>query len=350
MMPPFLLLLASLVTILRYVNAEMSTVHDHRNHVAADNDDANTIGYTTWMAAFHDKISEIASVWSSRIVVTIAIIVFYDLFSPERRRKRRKELEERQVLLLEQQKQILKKEQEEKEKKADGEVLSSQEDATDSTDQIPFQGTAYKLGKNAEGYSSSSTTDKILQDEDKESKDAVGSEEHRSLQNRFLDRLEKEQKSIVDVDVTTSTTLDGQASGNDNGKENTKSDKSSSNEKKTKRPTPHTPQQQSKPPRPRMKATNNAHPGMDEFAYWYDVETSLFRIYTQTRKDGVDVVPPYVPHSHRGNVSIYLDVTNMTNHTINVFWVDYKGKQVLKGTMKPNHTWTQTTFIDHRTL
>lgn len=100
--------------------------------------------------------------------------------------------------------------------------------------------------------------------------------------------------------------------------------------------------------RPRIVATSNGHPGMADFAYWYDVETSLYRIYTLTRKDGVQVVPPYIPNSRRGNVSIFLHVTNGTNHTINVYWVDYKGKHILKGKMNPNHVWTQKTYIDHR--
>jgi hypothetical protein len=42
-----------------------------------------------------------------------------------------------------------------------------------------------------------------------------------------------------------------------------------------------------------------------------------------------------------------LDIKNRTNHSIKVFWVDYKGKHVPRGTIKPNHTWTQTTWIDH---
>jgi hypothetical protein len=98
---------------------------------------------------------------------------------------------------------------------------------------------------------------------------------------------------------------------------------------------------------PIIKAISNAHPGMKGFCYWYEVETSLFRIYTLGRKDGVEVVPPYVPHSYRGSVSVALDVTNKTNTTLNVFWVDYKGKHVLKSSIKPNHPWTQTTWIDH---
>ena len=98
---------------------------------------------------------------------------------------------------------------------------------------------------------------------------------------------------------------------------------------------------------PPIRATTNKHPGMEGFAHWCDVEASLYRIYTLTRKDGAQVVPPYIPHSYRGNTSISLSVTNNTSHTIQVFWVDYKGAHVPKGTVKPGHTWTQSTWIDH---
>lgn len=99
---------------------------------------------------------------------------------------------------------------------------------------------------------------------------------------------------------------------------------------------------------PRIRATTNEHPGMSGFSHWYEVETSLYRVYTLTRKDGEQVVPPYIPHSYRGNVNIFLHITNSTSHVINVYWVDYKGSHVLKGTVKPNHVWTQSTWIDHR--
>jgi hypothetical protein len=96
-----------------------------------------------------------------------------------------------------------------------------------------------------------------------------------------------------------------------------------------------------------MKATTNRHPGMQAFNYWYDVETSLFRIHTLGRTDNEPVFPPYTPHSHRGNVSIFLDVKNHTNLPIKVFWVNYQGKHIFKGDLKTNHVWTQSTYIDH---
>jgi len=63
---------------------------------------------------------------------------------------------------------------------------------------------------------------------------------------------------------------------------------------------------------PVIKATTNEHPGMANFGYWLDIECSLFRIYTLGRRDNVEVVPPYVPHSYRGTIPIFLHVTNST--------------------------------------
>ena len=103
---------------------------------------------------------------------------------------------------------------------------------------------------------------------------------------------------------------------------------------------------------PKIKATSNQHPGMEGFAHWYEVETSLYRIYTLAHRDpSIPTVPPYVPHSHRGNIPIELHVTNNTDRTINVFWVDFKGNYVPKGNIpRHNGVWKQTTWIDHRKL
>jgi hypothetical protein len=92
------------------------------------------------------------------------------------------------------------------------------------------------------------------------------------------------------------------------------------------------------------------HPGMAGFLHWYEVETSLYRIYTLERKDPtIPAIPPYVIGSHRGRVPVELVVTNTTTRKINVSWVDYKGKHVPKGQIQRNHgVWKQTTWIDHR--
>jgi len=99
---------------------------------------------------------------------------------------------------------------------------------------------------------------------------------------------------------------------------------------------------------PPIKATTNDFPGLAQFNYWYDIETSLFRIYTLGRTDDVPVVPPYVPHSYRGTVQVYVHITNSTSFPINVYWVDYSGKHIPKGKLHAfGGIWTQTTYIDH---
>jgi hypothetical protein len=95
--------------------------------------------------------------------------------------------------------------------------------------------------------------------------------------------------------------------------------------------------------------TSPYHPGLAEsgFHHWYDVETSLYRIYRVGRTDGVDVIPPYLPQSRRGNVQVYLHVTNAMYCTVEAFWVDYHGREVSKGKFRHGTTWSQTTWMEH---
>lgn len=97
--------------------------------------------------------------------------------------------------------------------------------------------------------------------------------------------------------------------------------------------------------------SDHEHTGLAAFWRWCDVEASLFRIYTVTRKDNVEdetTTAPYNPSSRRGNVPIKLRVTNDLAHPITVYWVDFKGNHVERGTISPNGgTWRQTTWIDH---
>ena len=104
--------------------------------------------------------------------------------------------------------------------------------------------------------------------------------------------------------------------------------------------------------RPPFLRTMAHHPGLSAFCRWWDVETSLFRIYTITRTDGVEddsTTPPYNPSSRRGNVPIQLEVKNDIegSKTINVYWIDYKGKYIPKGEIRSQALWSQRTWIDH---
>lgn len=114
------------------------------------------------------------------------------------------------------------------------------------------------------------------------------------------------------------------------------------------------PTQRINPPPLRTKVRNTLH----EFCHWHDVEASLFRVYTVAEKEKANeaysAVPAYNPSSQRGTVKLVLRVKNSyvpnnstQNSSIEVYWVDYKGKEVSKGTIEHGHTWTQTTWIDH---
>jgi PUB domain/VHL beta domain len=103
--------------------------------------------------------------------------------------------------------------------------------------------------------------------------------------------------------------------------------------------------------RPQFLRADDSHPGLQAFWHWCDVETSLFRIYTITRRDGVideTTIAPYNPSSRRGTVPINLIVTNDLDEVIKVYWIDYKGKHISKGSISPSGgVWTQMTWIDH---
>ena len=176
----------------------------------------------------------------------------------------------------------------------------------------------------------------------------------RSQQSRLLDRLEREQQALQHIGGEEKNSAHAEGDGEDReqgsdggetqGQNTVTNAKSQKSKKKRQVQTSISSQTTTPPP---IKATTNHHPGMEGFCHWYDVECSLFRIYTLGRKDDVQVVPPYIPHSYRGTVPIFLHVRNQTTMTIQVNWVDYKGKHISKGKIRPNHVWTQTTYIDH---
>ena len=98
---------------------------------------------------------------------------------------------------------------------------------------------------------------------------------------------------------------------------------------------------------------------LNAFWDWCDTEASLFRIYaiatnttnaTTTTRTGIfTAMPPFNPSSRRGNVRVSLRVTNRMTRTsgVQVYWIDYKGHEIPKGTIRFGETWLQTTWIDH---
>uniref|UniRef100_A0A7S2XMR4 PUB domain-containing protein n=1 Tax=Attheya septentrionalis TaxID=420275 RepID=A0A7S2XMR4_9STRA len=83
------------------------------------------------------------------------------------------------------------------------------------------------------------------------------------------------------------------------------------------------------------------HPGLDAFWNWCADIGHEYRVFDE-------LVLPVLPRSERGNVSVELKVTNLlSERSIAVYWVNYKGKEVAKGTIRPGGTWHQCTYIGH---
>jgi hypothetical protein len=100
---------------------------------------------------------------------------------------------------------------------------------------------------------------------------------------------------------------------------------------------------------PVFRNKSREHPGLEHFWRWCDIECSLFRVYSLggTNDNENDIIPPFIPHSRRGNVKVSLQVINRTGWTILVYWKNYKGTEDFKGRIQPNTQWNQQTWIEH---
>ena len=116
-------------------------------------------------------------------------------------------------------------------------------------------------------------------------------------------------------------------------------------------------QQQTPASQPPIELKSQAkHPGLHHYYKWHATSTSLYRVYAipfyeneaGNGKKYHPAILPMHPSSERGNVSVYIEVTNRTSHNVDVYWLDYKGREVYKGSMSSHGgTWTQTTYIGH---
>ena len=102
--------------------------------------------------------------------------------------------------------------------------------------------------------------------------------------------------------------------------------------------------------------TKAQHPGLEAYYHWKSTIMSLYRVYaiplhSYPRVTGNDRIQnaalPMHPSSERGQTAIYIEVTNMTSHNVAVYWVNYRGNEVYKGSMRSGTTWNQTTYIGH---
>ena len=115
---------------------------------------------------------------------------------------------------------------------------------------------------------------------------------------------------------------------------------------------------QQKSPHPIQLHSQAQHPGLSAYYNWHSTITSLYRIYSVPSRDIFNnnnnntifhpAILPMHPSSERGNVAINITVINQTKYpSIDVYWIDYKGREVYKGTMTRGGSWVQTTYIGH---
>lgn len=102
--------------------------------------------------------------------------------------------------------------------------------------------------------------------------------------------------------------------------------------------------------RPAMRS-KRSHPGLTEFHNWMDAIASIYRMYSIGKvHESEDPVIPLLPRSERGHVSLNMVIENRTSVDIDVFWIDYKGKEIKKGRLSAfseNVDITITTWIGH---
>ncbi|GFH45801.1 hypothetical protein CTEN210_02275 [Chaetoceros tenuissimus] len=102
--------------------------------------------------------------------------------------------------------------------------------------------------------------------------------------------------------------------------------------------------------RPVMRS-KRSHPGLTEFHNWMDAIASIYRMYSIGKVNKSDEpVIPLLPRSERGRVSLNMVIENRTSRDIDVFWIDYKGKEIKKGSLSAfseNVDITITTWIGH---
>lgn len=101
--------------------------------------------------------------------------------------------------------------------------------------------------------------------------------------------------------------------------------------------------------------SSKSHPGLDGFHRWMEAISDIYRVYA-IGKEGTGVEEPFVPHlprSESGRVSVNMEVTNsMISDDIDVYWINYKGREEFKGTINNNYHQVSnglriTTWVGH---
>ena len=95
---------------------------------------------------------------------------------------------------------------------------------------------------------------------------------------------------------------------------------------------------------------NNGDVQSSDRVDWVFDDNTTATTNARRRKQYHPAVLPMHPSSERGKVPVYIEVTNHTtqHETINVYWVDYTGNEIYKGSFRSGGgSFRQTTYIGH---
>ncbi len=106
--------------------------------------------------------------------------------------------------------------------------------------------------------------------------------------------------------------------------------------------------------------SSTVHPGLDAFHIWYSAISDIYRMYSIGKIDE-EAPLPVIPRSENGRVRVAICVNNRMLDDIDVYWVDYKGRDTFKGSIRFNsnkfcvstwvgHPWTFRRRRDHQLL
>ena len=83
---------------------------------------------------------------------------------------------------------------------------------------------------------------------------------------------------------------------------------------------------------PPALTSSSSHPGLTEFHSWMSAITEIYRSYS-IPKLGEEEGLTILPRSEHGRVSVEIRITNNLFCDIDIYWINYKGKEQLRGTI-----------------
>jgi hypothetical protein len=94
--------------------------------------------------------------------------------------------------------------------------------------------------------------------------------------------------------------------------------------------------------------SSKSHPGLSGFHLWMGAMADIYRSYAIGKKND-DIAIPILPRSERGQVQVDLHITNLMKEDIDVYWIDYKGKEMKKGSIRHsgNGAYHVHTYVGH---